>query len=792
MASAQSVGEWNLFTRYSGNISDIVESSDMVYYTSGNRLFSFDKKSNETYAYSTKNKLNDINVSFIRYNPAGKYLFIAYDNGNIDLLYDNGRVVNMSDIKDATLTYTKKINTATFANNKIYLGTSFGLVILDDKKHEVVESGIFGVPVQTVFPAESLLFIQTTFNGYELHYAPLDGYHNTLDKFTKLTNFGASWIYPFEGSFIFQYTSNNKLGTYKYRIDQNGNFNVVSITEHDYVPSGQVVLADNFSYVPTSTELVIINNDGTVKETIPLPAALQGQKVATNTGAKSVWGADADGIANYNIENGQVTVLSDKYKPEGISTDEVFFIHFDNTGAMWTGNLGVTHNKAGRDDDLWWTTQRTTRIKDGKPEDMSVLVASADEATAKNRQKSEGTTLMYGGCTNFAVDPENPNRYFQGNNIEGLYVIENRQELHKFFWNNSPFKGNWGSRVQDVQFDQDGNLWVGIWSASAVVSPVWVLPKATLRSKELKDITKDDWLPTKHLGIDAGEKDFRLLICQKSPVVFSYHSKFKNPLFVLKTNNTLANVADDEAFELIKPLDQDGKVWEPVAINCAVEDKNGKVWVGSTEGVIEIADPKSLTEQSRVSRIKVPRNDGTNFADYLCESDFVSQIAVDSSNRKWIATETSGVYLVSENGDEIIEHFTTENSPLPSNQVLSVACDPNSNTVYFGLLSGLISYSSTSSPAAPDYSDIYAYPNPVRPDYTGYITITGLMDNSLVKITDSYGSIVHQTRSEGGMAIWDGFDGSHNPVKSGVYYVFASQGNDGSSESAVTKIMIIR
>ena len=122
---------------------------------------------------------------------------------------------------------------------------------------------------------------------------------------------------------------------------------------------------------------------------------------------------------------------------------------------------------------------------------------------------------------------------------------------------------------------------------------------------------------------------------------------------------------------------------------------------------------------------------------------------------------------------------------------MSVACDPNSNKVYFGLKSGLISYCSTSSPAAEDYNDVYAYPNPVRPEYTGWITITGLMENSLVKIADAAGNIFYQTRSEGGMVIWDGCDASGNRVKSGVYYVFASQNANGSSSGAVTKILVV-
>ena len=187
----------------------------------------------------------------------------------------------------------------------------------------------------------------------------------------------------------------------------------------------------------------------------------------------------------------------------------------------------------------------------------------------------------------------------------------------------------------------------------------------------------------------------------------------------------------------------------------------------------------------------VPRNDGTIYGDYLLGTELIFGIAVDPSNRKWIATRTSGVYLVSADGTKIISNYTTDNSPLPSNIVEGVTCDPNSNTVYFGTPYGIASFLSDSAPASDDYSDVYAYPNPVRPEYTGWITVKGLMDNSLVKIADIAGNVFFQGRSEGGMISWDGCDASGRRVRSGVYLVLASQGDDNGSSGVATKIMVV-
>ena len=126
-----------------------------------------------------------------------------------------------------------------------------------------------------------------------------------------------------------------------------------------------------------------------------------------------------------------------------------------------------------------------------------------------------------------------------------------------------------------------------------------------------------------------------------------------------------------------------------------------------------------------------------------------------------------------------------------SNNVYAVTCDPHSNRVYFGTADGMYMFDSDSSPAAEDYSDVYAYPNPVRPEYTGWITIAGLKDNSLVKIADIAGNVFFQGRSEGGMISWDGCNSAGERVRTGVYFVFASENADGSSSGAVTKIMVV-
>ncbi len=785
----QSIGEWHFFPRFLGTVDDIVDTPDKVYYTSGKRLFSFDKNDNETYTYSTQNKLNDINVTLIKYSPEHKCLVVAYDNGNIDLLYDGGRTVNMSDIKDASILTGKAVRSINFDGPRAYMATDFGFVTYDLGRHEVIESANFGFPVESIDRVGDFLFMFYSHNGQNLVYAPFNAPHNTIDKFTFLAGMRMNWLKAL-GSDLVYATNTGELRRIIFAkmtgVERPSVVNNVAIGVDG--SKGLYPGKDGY-YTVTNDRIVPIGENAEVGEAVMLPSVLDGQLVSTWNGAKSVWAADADGVANYDISGATPVVLAEKSKPVGVATDEVFFQHWDVNGNLWTCNLGPTQFKAGRKGDFTDVIQSVTRLVDDRPEDMSLMEASVIDWASNDAQKRGNHKRLVGGVADFAIDPVNPERYYQAANIEGLYVIENNEQIHVFNQNNSPFIGNWGARVMAVRIDQDNNLWVGCFNDGKSDYAWYILPAEKLRG-DITAVASSDWRPTKLT--ESADKDMGLVICRKSPAVFSFSSKWGEPLRALKTNNTLANPNDDQMFEFNGIVDQDAKPYSPDRWVCGVEDKKGRVWFGTTMGVVEITNPRDLSNTTRLNRIKVPRNDGTNYADYLCETDIVYDIAVDASNRKWIATDASGVFLVSENGDKILENFTKDNSPLPDNCVLSVSCDPNSNKVYFGLLSGLVSYNSDSSPSAEDFSEVYAYPNPVRPDYTGWITITNLMDNSLVKIADAAGHVFHQGRSEGGMYTWDGLDSSGNRVKSGVYFVYASQSGDGSSsKGAVTKIVVV-
>ena len=224
-----------------------------------------------------------------------------------------------------------------------------------------------------------------------------------------------------------------------------------------------------------------------------------------------------------------------------------------------------------------------------------------------------------------------------------------------------------------------------------------------------------------------------------------------------------------------------------------VEDRDGQMWIGTDAGLFVLANPKKFFDGSvTFDQIKVPRNDGSGLADYLLSNVIIQTICVDGANRKWVGTKDNGLYLISADGLETIHHFTTENSPLPSNSIVSIAIEETSGKVFIGTSEGLVSYMSDATEPATtlDENSLHAYPNPVREDYTGEISVTGFTQDCNVKIIDSAGTLIHETTSTGGQITWNGCNVRGERVSAGVYYVLAYDA--AGDKGAATKILVIR
>lgn len=770
MALAQvATGQWRLHPQFGVNYGQVVETADKVYYTSNGYLYSYDKDGDETQSYTRNNKLSDSGISRVFYNDTKHYLMIVYANSNIDLLYDDGRVVNMSDLKSAVLNASKAINWVTFDGDEAYVATAFGFMVINDEKHEVKYSRIYNEDIKAVAVIDNQLLL---FTATKLKWGPKDGRYNEIADFGRSMDFnGVQQVEKLPGGQLFVMTG------YTYLLKCNPSTG--NIEWKTLLPGGSdmsVVTESGFTIQSRDGNLINFDSEGNKLGQTALNADLKASRMASAKADGSYWVLSAKGIKHISLDaSGSETVLSDYFRPDATSVSQPFNLVFNSAlNKLYVMNSGGVQWADG------YNKVATVNTLEG---------STWTDVTPQNVPSKAGDGVLRDPLSP-VFDPDDPNTYYIGSWLSGLYKISNDEVVANYFTNNSPLQiyNNWSCIVPSVQFDRDGNLWIAEAAGGTIDKPLMILP----RSKQQNvDISASDWITMSVPGMNFNFK-MHLMISPSTNYKLMTDGTWSSVLVVLDDNGTIDNTADDRVRQFSTMLDQDEKSYEWHYLNCLVEDANGKIWMGTSNGVVEFNPANIFNDNFRINHIKVPRNDGTSYADYLLANTNVLCIAVDGANRKWIGTASSGAFLVSPDGTEVLEHFTSENSPLPNDKVMSIACNTNSNAVYFGTPDGFAEYSSDSAPAAADYSEVYAYPNPVRPDYTGWITITGLMDNSLVKITDAVGNVVYTATSNGGMVTWDGCRADGEPVTTGVYYVLASQNADSGSSGAVTKILVVR
>ncbi len=788
-------GAWKVYGSFSSPATKIVVTPKIVYFLSGASLFGYDTETNENITYTTQNQLSDVEVCNIFYNSDEKFLLVCYTSGNLDFIYDDDTVVNVPDIALAQgITGSRKINDVAFVDNKMYIAADFGLVEMNIETHETVYSGIYNQPVAGVAVLGNRVVVNVN-DG--LYYFNVGERFNRVENLTYLTGWSNSselmaindrtllirseikyYIY----SVLYINFNGNELWQSRH-IDSDG------VYETDSQPI--ITLSDGTILVVAGDDVYTINDNREFVFLTSLPSDLSGNIIGTHDG-KEVWGMSSKGVTSYKVEGGITsptawTSYVGRYLPEGFTVREVAYITPSADGErIYFTSLGLTNYRMAQSATGLTSVQATSRIDShGNIEDMAVEYVEAQASPVIRAQRNYGYVAI--GTSQLAEDPDDPDTYFICTSNDGLYKVTNGQFVGRYTDANSPLAVPYGWRAFDVKIDSEGNLWLLGHGASDAES-LMVLP-ASKRRLNPEDVEVDDWKVIEVKGYRPGNEG-QILLCEKSNMVFITSSW--SYLGVINTGGTPLDTRDDVTRVWTSFTDQDNKSFSPDRFSALVEDASGRVWMGSSTGIIEFTRPEEATNSDfTVRRIKVPRNDGSNLADYLAGDDMVYGISVDNANRKWIATESSGVYLASADGDEILATYNTDNSSLPDNMVNDVYADPLGNAVWMATSQGIVVYGTDTSPAMPTYDDILVYPNPVRPEYTGLVTIKGLMDNSLIKIADASGRVVYQTRSDGGMAQWDDCNFAGVRVKTGVYFVFVSENSSGSTTAAVAKIMVV-
>ena len=376
-----------------------------------------------------------------------------------------------------------------------------------------------------------------------------------------------------------------------------------------------------------------------------------------------------------------------------------------------------------------------------------------------------------------------PEHIFVGGQT-GLYEFQNGQFVKAWNLDNSPLESNQGEKkhwvlVEGIVFDSANNLWC-LNSGAPTQSILKLNSNKTWESYNNNTLKNPDGEYSIY-GMRAPFIDSRGLLW-----FVNYHW-LKSSFYCFDTNQKkLVN-----AFTSL--VNQDGTaIAEYYYPHCVCEDMEGNIWVGTEYGPVLVERDNIYTQNTNITQVKVPRNDGTNYADYLLSGIAINDIAIDGGGRKWFATANNGVYLISADNMTEIHHFTTSNSSLLSDNVTSIAINHETGEVFFGTERGLCSYMSDATTTYDEMTkdNVWAYPNPVTPEYRGLITVVGLTLNADVKILASNGALVAEGRSNGGTFTWNGCDKNGDPVASGVYMVATAKA-DGS-KGTVCKIAIVR
>ena len=742
---------WTLYPSYH-NATYCQVMGGKVYVLASGALYSYDKSDNEVRRYDKITTLSDINIAHIRYSSFINALVVVYSNANIDILYDDGAVYNISDFRNKQLP-DKTINNVDIQGSTAYLSTSFGVVVLDLENMEFDNTFNTGLNTTCTYLFKDRLYTATQSGLYycETGKNMLD--NGNWEKFnsTTLKALGA-----LDGR-LYCIASDGKL------------YEILSETNNLELVDG----SGKFNYLYSDgNALIVISSSSIVK--------LEGgiTKKLCNVNKKydfilknkeTYWccGGYA-GLVEAAVENNTIVAKGLPLIPNSPIRNYCEYMKFTDSGKLLVSGGHVNYF-----DNIFYSgTLMEYHCEDDRwinlPEDT---IRSA-------------TGYSYVNICSVDEDPTEPGHYFAGSFGYGVYEFREGKFVKHYNHENASLEsassGKYAYayvRVPTVKFDKEGNLWCVNTDVKDVLK---VLKKdGTWLSLNYKEI--EYWATVVKPYVDS-RGWLWLTAIQGDP-----------GLFCAKRNNTPFDTSDDVTGKwLNKFTNQDGISYDIYQLYDIAEDKDGAIWVGTNIGVFVIDNPEKFFKDGIFKQIKIARNDGTGLADYFMSGVYIKDIEVDGANRKWIGTNSNGLYLVSADGQETICHFTTENSPLPSDCIESIAINNLTGEVFVGTDMGIACYRSDATAAAPslDKNSIHVYPNPVRADYGGNISVVGLTHDCVVKIVDAAGYLVNEGVSNGGLYSWNGRNARGEKVASGVYHVltYDSDGNEG----VATKILITR
>lgn len=803
-ASAQITADWKLHLPFDAWPTQVIETPTRVYFTSGtyqqqpnvpmranpsNSLYYYDKKGDEVVSVNTRNIGNGNAVSCMAYNVNKQYLLVIYTDCNIDFIYDDGRVFNLPALQVTAIPGKKQANYINFDHheNRAYVATSFGYLALNDRKHEVAESRNYGTNVQSVATAGGQLIM--CIDG-KIYFAPVASLRYNLEDY-KMVEDGPEIdaIVPTYSDNFFAYKTgyNSYLGIFRKEGD---NYKWTQFFDDPRILGVQQVYGGH--RITGNVRLYFTENYGNINWK-PRPESEYGNPAATFDG-NTIWSlTPRKGLRSFKVnDTWDWTLTRDYIRPNSPATYIATSMAYHPTYGIMAGSNGYD---LALNDFNQATPANISALKGGLWKELGAPYASTGLSATNN----------YFGLS---LDPLNNNYAYRASALGGLMrvnlanpndvlVMANPSNANASCTNFIPIaedQQTWNRlcRFSTPRFAADGTMWTLYNNADMDRAELWYWPSAD-RAATTSAAT---YRPMKKINLTTnfpnGNRDEILPLTQNKNIIVIGGYEDGGRLMFYDHNGTPNVTSDDRYVMMENPYDQDGGVVEFLSINSLHEDpSSGLVWIMSQRGLFTVNPATVFDNPNQVNRIKVARNDGTNLADYLLNEINVNNMSVDGEGRKWFST-SNGLVCTSRDGRSILGEFTTDNSYLPNDNIYVTCYNPDNNSLLVGTDGGLVEmFPSGSGSSTTDQSGMRVYPNPVEPDFYGWVRIDNVADGSLVKITDSKGGVVKELGPvQGGSVQWDVAGTNNSRVSTGVYYIMVSPGS-GGGKSEISKILVL-
>gem|GEM_PF-371502 len=769
--AAESItGKWRVHDLFFVNSSHIPVVADMgkrVYFLVNECLYFYDVSSSTLSSFNEVGGLNDVGISDIFYDDDANLLFVAYVNSNIDIIDGKGKIYNVSNIKDmnmpaTTVTFddnddvtgytTKAINDITFREGQAFVATEYGYAVIDEDTKKMTANTNFGVKTNSVVRLGDYLLLFSNKYCYKA---------DANTRYSKLSAITSKW----SGSFS---------GVKTTRVDDETAFLLGSAALMRFTPSSSKLTTDTI--VPYKVNFVrhspsawlascyaqkcyyTIDASGTATAVSDL-----GQETVSSYlgGDGTIWAVGTSGLHKSGV--------STYYKPNAIGMVFPYYVKYNTyNNKLYVGSTG-----------------RNSRITSSN---YALRNHTYDGTTWTAYFPYKSGTTAYGSGYDMIFCPQDSNTYFQCTWDLNLLKITGKTRK----WTVSSSNSYLTKYKSSQAFDNYGNLWV-VQTYGNESNPVSALASSYVTGSSVK---KAYWTTFSELT-EVHQGKFQrasFIISRKCNMKIytdgDYNSTSGALCFWDSGSEDLTATNTLKMYHSVPETTGTTISWQ--YLNCLVEDNNGVVWVGHTAGLFSLDPSTALTNDFAVTRPHVIDSDG-NDTGILLDGYDIFTIAVDAKNRKWIGTTSSGIFVTNADGTEILANFTAENSGLPNNLVYNICCDNENNRVFCTTAQGLAEFDLDVVETANDLSNVYAYPNPVEPDFTGMVKITNVPVGCYLTITNAEGAVVKSFDAcTTGNVLWDPCDENGSRLSTGTYKVYASFAGAGTTDTQVTQIYVIR